>query len=148
MIRCFALGSEIGIRAWRGQRPWNGLCPPAGSLPSDTAYFWVLMPAFNALNGIGRQSFPAKIALVAGIASMALVGVFAPLEDVTIDRVAWSVVLPIIPVWGIIVPWCCCRETRQPMRPYVWQEFLIPMLSCLPACIVGILWNRFRPAVT
>lgn len=108
--------------------------------------FWLSMPGYNVLNGMGRHRFPAVVAGAAGLASMVLVTILALLPDASIHRVAWGVVVPAIPVWGLVLPWYCCRETGQPIGQYVWHGFAIPLLGCVPAGIIGFLCTRFWPA--
>lgn len=108
--------------------------------------FWLLLPAYNVLNGMGRHAFPAVLALIAGLSSMALVVVLTSTHGATIDRVVWGLVLPMIPVWGIVMPWYCCRTTGQPIGPYVWHTLGVPVLACLPVGVVGFLWNHYSPA--
>ena len=110
--------------------------------------FWLLLPAYNVVNGMGRHKLPAMLAAAAGILSMSLVALLASTENATIERVAWGVVLPIIPVWGVVMPWYCCRETRQPIGAYVWEGFAIPAMGCVPAGVVGFLLNYYYPAPT
>ncbi len=110
--------------------------------------FWLLLPAYNVLNGIGRHRVPAVLALAAGLASMALVGVFTLRPGATIDRVVWGLVIPMIPVWGIVMPWYCCRTMRQPIGTYIRQALAVPLLACLPVGVVGVLWNHYSPATT
>ena len=62
--------------------------------------FWLLLPAYNVVNGMGRHRFPAVVAVVSGVVSMVLVVLLALGSNAGITRIAWGVIVPMIPVWG------------------------------------------------
>ena len=110
--------------------------------------FWLTLPAFNVANGMGRHKLPALVAVLAAAVSMVVVVVITMRDGVTIDRVAWGVALPMVPAWALIVPCYCCRAIKQPIWGFVWQGYVRPALSCLPAGIAAYLFNRYDSAVT
>lgn len=110
--------------------------------------FWLLLPAFNVVNGMGRHKTPALMAVAVGAASMIVVALLAGREGATIVTVAWGVVLPVIPVWVILLPWYCCRETAQPIVRYAWEGFGFPALACIPAAVVACWLNQYHAATT
>lgn len=110
--------------------------------------FWMQLPAHSVLTGMGRHRFPALIAVASWVVSMILVAIAASAVDANIEKVAWAMTLPIIPAFGVILPWYCCREIAQPIGAYLWEGYGIPMLGCLPAGVVGFLWNHYNPAHT
>lgn len=105
--------------------------------------FWLSLPAYNVINGMGRHRLPAVAALVAGIMSVVfVVGIAAATPGASIERIAWGIVLPMFPIWGVIIPWYCCRQTQQPIGSYVREGMAGPFLAVLPAGIIGFLWNH------
>ncbi|MFH1417950.1 MAG: MATE family efflux transporter [Planctomycetota bacterium] len=108
--------------------------------------FWLSLPSFNVVNGMGRHRFPAILAAGASAISMLLVIILASTTGATIDLVAWGVVLPIIPVCGVVLPLYCCRQVHQPVGRYVWEGFAIPALGCLPAGVAAYLFNYYHSA--
>ncbi len=99
--------------------------------------FWMLLPAFHVVNGIGRHRFPAAIALVSGMSGVALVLTICLATTPGIEAVAWCVVLPIIPSWALVLPIYCCRVAGQPLREFVWEGLMIPALGCAPAALLS-----------
>ena len=110
--------------------------------------FWLMMPGFNVVNGMGRHRAPALMAVGVGVASMTLVALLAGNEGVAIAGVAWGVVLPVLPVWLTVLPWYCCRETRQPIGRYAREGFILPALACLPVAVVAYGCNHYHAAAT
>ena len=107
--------------------------------------FWLLLPAFNVFTGLGRHRVLAIVAAISGLVSMGLVAAFAVQPDASIDTVAWGVVLPIIPVWGVILPWYCCRALGQPIGKYLWDCVGVPALACVP--VAAVAWWLTREAM-
>ena len=110
--------------------------------------FWLMLPGFNVVNGMGRHKIPALMAVAVGVASMILVALLAGREGATIVTVSWGVVLPVIPVWVVLLPWYCCRETAQPIVRYAWEGFGAPALACIPAAVVACWLNQYHAATT
>ncbi len=108
--------------------------------------FWLSLPAYNVINGMGRHRFPAGVAFVAGLTSMVLVVVLALSPEANIHKVAWGIVLPMIPAWGIIMPWYCCKQTQQPIGSFIKEGLVVPLLAVIPAGIIGFLWNTYAVA--
>lgn len=110
------------------------------------AMFWLSLPAYNVVNGMGRHRFPAVIAGAAGVLAMGLVAIFAASPGTDIARVAWGVTLPMVPVWGLAIVWYCCREINEPVGTFLREGLLPPCLACLPAIALGVVVNHLAPA--
>ncbi len=108
--------------------------------------FWMLLPAYNVVNGMGRHRFPAILAAVTGVVSMVLVAAVVSAGRATIEMVAWAVVLPMIPVWGLVLPRYCCRVVGRPITTFFWEGIMIPTLTCVPAAFVGFIFSAWFPA--
>ncbi|HNQ24266.1 MAG TPA: lipopolysaccharide biosynthesis protein [Phycisphaerae bacterium] len=148
--------AEVLLRLWVG-----GEYPGAAGLATlaqvattlrilTIAYapFWLVLPAFNVVNGMGRHKFPAVVALTVGLASMLVVAVLVCRAKVGIDAVAWGVVLPMVVPWAVVLPWYCCREAGQPLGRFLWEGWAVPALACVPAAIAAYLLNRYHVATT
>jgi len=108
--------------------------------------FWIVLPAYNVVNGMGRHRFPAIVAVASGVISMVLVAIVVSATGATIELVAWAVIVPMIPAWGLILPWYCCKEVGQPLGRFVWEGFGIPALTCLPMALAAFIFNYWYPA--
>ncbi|MBU0719290.1 MAG: oligosaccharide flippase family protein, partial [Planctomycetes bacterium] len=108
--------------------------------------FWLMLPAYNVVNGMGLHRFPAVVTLASALLSLSLVGVLATTREASIVRVAWGIVLPMVPVWGAVIPWYCCRQTRQPIGLFVWEGIVGPLVAVLPVGVIGLVWNELAPA--
>lgn len=106
---------------------------------------WLFMPAFNVLNGMNRHHVPAKWAAGAAFVSMSLIVAMAAMGAGSIENIGWGLMLPVLPVWGVILPIYCCRQTRQPIFAYIRATLALPLLGCLPAAILGSVWVHYRP---
>ncbi len=110
--------------------------------------FWLMLPAFQVINGIGRNRVPAGLALATGTIAMVLVLTLSLRQDAEIDHVAWGVVLPIIPAWAVLLPLYCCRVVGESVVTFLWRGFGIPLVGCLPACLLALVLARFYPAAS
>ena len=110
--------------------------------------YWLMLPGFNVVNGMGRHRVPAIMAVLVGVVSMCLVALLAGREEATISSVAWGVVLPVIPIWVTLLPWYCCREVSQQLGKYAWEGFILPALGCIPTVVVACACNHYHSATT
>jgi len=110
--------------------------------------FWLMLPAFQVINGIGRNRVPAAVALVTGAVAMALILALSLRQDAEINDVAWGVVLPIIPAWAVLLPLYCCRVVGESVATFLLRGLGIPLLGCLPACLLALALAVYFPAAS
>ncbi len=139
------------LHLWMGGRfegDLNAVAAACQVLAIGHGLFWLLLPGFNVVNGMGRHKFPAAVAVTAAIVSMIAVAILASRQGATLVSVSWGVTVPMIPIWAVVLPIYCCRVTGQPMGRYLWEGFAIPALGCLPAAVAAYLFNRYYGAAT
>lgn len=137
------IGDELAQRGHADVLP--SIAASARILLISFGLYWLVQPGFNVANGIGKHKFFAAAALVAGLVSMALVMVAAVREGSTLQQVSWAVVVPMIPVWGVLLPVYCCWQIGQPLGRYLWEGFALPALGSTPAAICGWLLRVYVP---
>lgn len=149
-VAILALYADVLFKLWvganytgvAGELALASLVQTCRLLTCGYALFWLMLPAYNVVNGMGLHRVPAAVALAGAVVSVVLVIVLASAHDATIVRVAWGIALPMVPIWGVIIPWYCCRQTQQPIGCFVWEGVVGPLLAVLPAAIIGLLWNE------
>lgn len=108
--------------------------------------FWLALPAYHVLNGMGRHAVPAALAAAACVLSIGLVLIAVAQPGANIIGLSWALALPTVPLVGLAVPWYCCRQTKQPILPYVGSGFLVPIMASFPMLLVAWAFCRFAPA--
>lgn len=110
--------------------------------------FWLLMPTFNVVNGMGRHHFPARLALASGILSMLAV-LFAAWQGATaIEVYALAVIAPVVPTYGVAMLLYGCRTIGESFSVFLRSGVLAPLLGMLPALLLGWWMNRMWPATS
>lgn len=109
------------------------------------AFFWLMAPAFSVLDGAGHNRVPARLAVIAAGVGLSLVITLALRPGATIERVAWGLVLPMVPIWAVILPCYCCRKVGQPIRQYLLKGLGLPLLGTLPAGLVSLVLSVYFP---
>lgn len=110
--------------------------------------FWLLMPAFNVVNGMGRHHFPARLALGSGLGSMLLVFLAAWRGATSLETYALAIVAPVLPTYGLAMTVYGCRTTGESIATFLRQGIMAPLLALAPALAIGWWMNAFRPATT
>lgn len=145
---------EAFLRLWQGEN-YSG---PEGAaaiariartcrvLSVGFGLFWLLLPAYSVLNGMGRHRFPAGVACAAALVSTGLVLVLVSWEEASIELVAWGVMLPMIPMCGIVMVWYACREVGESVVGFLWRGVVPAVICCVPPFVLAWLLDRFYPA--
>ncbi len=110
------------------------------------ALYWLMAPGFNVLQGMARNAVPARLAMGASLTGLLLLGVLAARPGARLDHAAWGLALPMLPVWGLILPVYCCRAVGLRVMRYLWQGLLVPALCVAPALIGGSVLVHLVPA--
>lgn len=110
--------------------------------------FWLLMPAFNVINGMGRHHFPARLALASGALSMLAVLIAAARGATAIETYAWAVVAPVLPTYGVVMTLYGCRTVGEPLAVFLYRGFLAPLLGLIPAVLAAWWTLRVFPVAT
>jgi len=147
---------ETFLRLWQGHNyPGTAGAETLGRIATSCRIlalgfgpFWLLLPAFNVVNGMGRHRFPAAAATMSGLASMGLVVLVAFTGSAEITRFAWGISLPMIPVWGVAIVAYCSRQIGERISTYIWQGLIVPVLAWLPTVLLGFVLNHWFPAST
>ena len=106
--------------------------------------FWLALPGFNVVNGMGRHHVPGVLAMIVGVTGMLSAGLtLVVMDKPPIDVVAWAIVLPTLPVWAVILPWYCCRVVGQSLRQYTLEGFVVPALACIPAAVAAVVGSAY-----
>jgi len=108
--------------------------------------FWLMLPAYNVLNGMGRHRFPALLAALAAGLSMIGAAWAVSRPDMTIDRLSVVLVAPIFPAWGLVMLGYTCRATGQSVGRFLWEVGVVPALGCLPSAALALAWSARAPA--
>lgn len=110
--------------------------------------FWLLMPTFNVVNGMGRHHFPARLALASGILSMMAVLIAAFRGSTAIETYALAVVAPVVPIYGVAMTLYGCRTIGESIANFLRQGLIVPLLGMIPAVLLGWWLNSQWPAAT
>jgi len=142
------------LRLWQGrnytgaegQQHLDAIANTTRILAMGFGTFWLLMPTFNVVNGMGRHHFPARLALVSGILSMLAVLFVAMRGSTTIESYAWAVVAPVLPTYGVAMTLYGCRTIGESVVIFLRQGLGTPLLGMFPAVLLGWWLNDMYPA--
>jgi O-antigen/teichoic acid export membrane protein len=108
--------------------------------------FWLQIPGFQMLNGMGRHRFAALLAVLTGLVACGLVALFALPIEASIADVSWGLLIPLIPSWGLVLPIYCCRVVGQRVAVHMREGLLVPLVTCLPAGALAYVMDRYYRA--
>lgn len=153
-VLALAVFAEAFLRLWQG-RNYTGPDGAAhlASIANTTRIlaigfgtFWLLMPTFNVVNGMGRHHFPARLALVSGAISMLAVLIVAWRGSTAIEAYALAVVAPVVPTYGVAMTLYGCRTMGESLGVFLKTGLLAPLLGLVPAVLLGWGMNHYWPA--
>jgi O-antigen/teichoic acid export membrane protein len=118
------------LRLWMGPRYEQGLVLAIlalGNLP-----FFIQMPTMSILTGMALHGRPGVAYLVASIAAAGMGALALGVMGWGLPGAAVSVTLPMVIASGGYVPVYACRHIGLPLRRYLLESMLTPVLCAIP----------------